>query len=192
MRFNRPQLAIGLMSSSILLFLALCPPWEQTSHKMPAQYRRELGRGFLWSPPKTVADGCYFTYMDCIETPASDFYPVVNRQLVLMQSIPLVVVTLLLLWLIRTDEGERSRIKYSTTTRVAISLSLALVVPAVGGIPIVIYLFLLPRIISDHSETWQLYAVGVPVFFVAAWLTIFGLLSGMQLLTRRKSSIRGE
>jgi hypothetical protein len=198
MRFNRIQVAIGLMSSSILLFLTLCPPWEQASQKMPPQYRKELGRGFLWSAPKTVPDGCYFTYMECIETPASDFYPVVNRQLVLMQSIPLAMVTFLLWWLTRTDDGERSRTGYSTTTRVTISLSLALVVPAFGGIPTVILLFLLLGSILDQGETtWlyanqtTIYAVGLLVFVVAIALTIFGLLSGIQLLTRRKSSIRG-
>ena len=182
MRFNRIQVAIGLMSSSILLFLTLCPPWEQASQKMPPQYRKELGRGFLWSAPKTVPDGCYFTYMECIETPASDFYPVVNRQLVLMQSIPLAMVTFLLWWLTRTDDGERSRTGYSTTTRVTISLSLLpwLFLHSVVYQPSSSFsTSLLGSILDQGETTWlyeiqtSIYSVGILLFVVSIALTIF-------------------
>ena len=111
MRFTRVQVTIGLLSAGILLFLTLCPEWEEASQKMPPEYRKEIGRGFLWSPPKTVPAGCEGIFTgDCVETPASSFYPVVNRQLVLKQTAPLAIVTLLLLWVTRTRDEERSRI----------------------------------------------------------------------------------
>jgi hypothetical protein len=121
-----------------------------------------MARSISWSPPKTVAVGCYFNFTDCVESPATAFYPVVNRQLVLMQSIPLAIVTLLLLWLTRTDDGERSRTLYSRRTRIAISLSLALAVPVVGGIPIVVYLFLLLGIISNTVSRGSFTQLGFP------------------------------
>jgi hypothetical protein len=190
MRFSRLQVTICLLSLSALLFLLLNPEWQEASSKMPPEYRKEIGRGFLWSPPKTVAAGCYFTFEDCVETPASAFYPVVNRQLVLMQSVPVAVVTLLLLWLTRTGDRQ-SRILSSTRTTIAISLSLALVVP-IGGIPIAAHLVSLPGIISDGGEKWQVYAVGIPLVFVIVALAIFGLLSGMRLLTKATTRVRGE
>lgn len=190
MRITRPQLTIAFLSAVILLLLLLCPEWQEASRKMPPEYRKEIGRGFLWSPPKTVAVGCNFAFTDCAETPASDFYPVVNRQLVLMQSIPLAIVTLLLLWLTRTD-GRQTRILSRIGTRIAISLSLALLVPTIGWVPIGVYLVLLPGIISEGGETWQLYAVGFPVLFVIIALTIFGLLCATHLLTNRATRVRG-
>jgi len=146
MRFSRLRVSITLLSSTVLLFLLLYPEWQEASSKMPPEYRKEIGRGFLWSPPKSVAVGCYFSFEDCAETPASAFYPVVNRELVLMQSLALAVVTLLLLWLTRTG-GRQSRVSQSPRTRIAISVSLALVVP-IGGIPIAVHLVYLPGIIS--------------------------------------------
>ena len=191
MRFTRLQLTITLLSAGILLFLLLCPEWQEASRKMPPEYRKDVGRGFLWSPPKTVSVDCNFAFTDCAETPASDFYPVVNRQLVLMQSVPLAFVTLLLLWLTRTDDGRQTRILSRIGTRIAISLSLALLVPTIGWVPIVVYLALLPGIISEGGEKWRLYAIGFPVLFVLVALTIFGLLCAMHLFTKRATRVPG-
>lgn len=75
----------------------------------------------------------------------------------------------------------------------AISLLLALPIPAFGGIPFAVYLVLLPKIITEHGDLgWQFYAIGIPILFVVVALTIFGLLSGMQLLTKRTTTVRGE
>jgi hypothetical protein len=193
MRFSRLQVTIGILGSGILLFLLLYPEWQQASRKMPPEFRKEIGRGFLWSPPKTVSVGCDFIFTDCVETSATAFYPVVNRKLVLMQSVPLAIVTLLLLLIARSDKDGHARILSSTRTRMAISFLLALPIPPLGGIPFAVYLVLLPKIIFEHGDLgWQLYAIGIPVLFVVVGFTIFGLLSGIQLFTKRATRILGE
>jgi hypothetical protein len=131
MKMNKAQVIIGLFSAALVLFLVICPPWQEAAQN-EVDYRKDIGRGLLWSPPNTVSVDCYF--IGCTEGPASYFHAVLNRRLLLEQAIPVLAVAPVLLWLFRPQKVEKSPVLESRAKKLVISFSLALLVP-VGGLP---------------------------------------------------------
>src|SRR6266567_2325364 len=86
MRLNRIQAAIGIVSGIALLVIVLFPAWQEAAEK-EVSYRKDIGHGLLWSPPKPVAVDCYF--VGCVTAPASYFHMLLNRTLLLKQSLTL-------------------------------------------------------------------------------------------------------
>jgi hypothetical protein len=188
MKVNKAQARVGISTAILLLFLVLYPSWQEAAQNEIA-YRKDIGRGFLWSPPSTVSIDCYF--VGCKVAPASYFHALLNRQLLLEQTIPVLVVAGVFLWLFRSQEETKRPMLESRTKKLRISFLLALLIPPVGGVPMGAALASLPMLLIDRGEFWAVYAVATPIIYFVFALAIFGLLSALQWLIARTESVRG-
>src|ERR1700758_4045858 len=113
MRLNKGQFAIAALTVAVVTFLVLYPSWQEAAEKETA-YRRDVGRGFLWKPPRPVAVDCYFA--GCVIAPASYFHVILDRKLLLQQSLAVLCVGLALLWVFRIRRnGTASNLKSAKT-----------------------------------------------------------------------------
>ncbi|HEV2134078.1 MAG TPA: hypothetical protein VGR47_07425 [Terracidiphilus sp.] len=187
MRLNNAQVVIGLLSAAILLFLFVCPSWQEAARNEIA-YRKDIGRGFLWSPPKAVSVECYF--IGCATAPASYFHVVLNLRLLLEQAIPVLFVAGVFLWLFRSQKEKQPPMLESRTRKLVISFSLALLVPPTGGAPMGAVLADVPRLVIEKDEFWAVLAILIPVLYFALSIAIYGLLSASHWIIARAEKTR--
>lgn len=173
---NKAQRLIVLAGAMPLLFLLLVPPWEQAP--VPDMgYRKEIGRGFILHPPPTVAVADFLP--GAKTAPASYFRAVINERLYLHQSITLLCVILIGVFLFRQRaDGIQSTIA-SWKTRLLLSALVALAVPTFGanGLPLASMLALVPVMIAESGELGSVYAVFVLTEFAGFVALIFLLLT---------------
>jgi hypothetical protein len=189
MKFNKARAIIGLVSAALLTLLVLCPPWQEAAQN-EVTYRKDIGRGLLWSPPNTVPVDCYF--VGCKVAPASYFHAVLNRQLLVEQTIPVLFVAGVFLWMFRTQEETNQPLLGSRKNKLIVASLLALLIPPVGGVPMGAALASLPLLFIDKGEFWAVYAVVIPAMYIVLALVIFVLLIALQWLVARTKSVRVE
>lgn len=187
MKVNKAQAMIGLVSAALLLFLAICPPWQEAA-KNEIAYRKDIGRGFLWNRPDTISVNCYFS--GCTTAPASYFHAVLNRKLLLEQFIPVLVVACLFMWLFRCHAEKQSPMMGSWAKRLTISSLLALLVPPTGGVPMGAALASEPMLFVEKGEFWTAYVILIPILYLGFVLAIYGLISAVHWLIARAMKVR--
>jgi hypothetical protein len=164
MRLNKGQFAIAALTVAVVTFLVLYPSWQEAAEKETA-YRRDVGRGFLWKPPRPVAVDCYFA--GCVIAPASYFHVILDRKLLLQQSLAVLYVGLALLWVFRIRRnGTASNLK-SAKTRATASLLLALLIPPAGNVPIGAGLLGAPTLLLHRGGEWALPLILVLLLYCA-------------------------
>ncbi|GEM_PF-2544777 len=173
MKLNKIQAVIGIVCGILLLSLISFPPWQEAAER-ELSYRKDLGRGFLLSPPKSVAVECYF--VGCVTAPAAYFHVLLNRKLLLQECVTLVVVELLLLWLFRNRQGRAVADLRMPRTRLLISLMLALLIPPAGGVPFGAALAGIPMMLVERDELWLIPTIMVLVMYAASVLLIYWLI----------------
>jgi hypothetical protein len=174
MRYNKTQTVIGLICGIALLFLILLPPWQEAAER-ELSYRKDIGRGLLWKPPKTVAVDCYF--VNCVTAPASYFHVVLKRKVLLQECLTVLGVAVAFLWIFRTRRtGQTSSVR-SRGTRLLASFLLASLIPPAGEVPFGAGIVEIPKLLVRREELWLVPLIVVLVLYAACVLVIYGLLS---------------
>lgn len=174
MKPNNMQTAIATLFGVVLLALVLLPPWQEAAGR-EAAYRKEIGRGFVWAPPKAVAVECYFP--GCVTAPPGYFHVLLNWHLLLQQCLTLSVVAVLFLWMFRTQPNREVGIVRKRGTRLSISVLLALLIPPTGGVPFGAALAGIPMMLVRRDELWLLPVIMTLVLYTACVLVIYGLIT---------------
>lgn len=174
MRLNKEQVTVAVLTTALVSFLFLYPPWQEAAQKEVA-YRKDVGRGLLWRPPSPVAVDCYF--VGCVTAPAPYFHMLLNRKLQLQQSLTVLCVGLALLWIFRIRKDGTASSLRSTKTRAAASVLLALLVPPAGDVPLGAGLLGVPTLLVHRGGAWLIPLILVLLFYGACVLAIYGLLS---------------
>jgi hypothetical protein len=174
MQINPTQKLIAKTAGFILLALLLFPPWQQAAlHEL--DYRKAIGRGFIFHPPRTVPIECYF--VGCKTAQASYFHAVLFSRLYIEQCATVFCIGLIALWIFRTAaSGMRATLR-SWRTRLKLSMLLALAVPPLGQYPLASLLLDIPRQVIHHNELWLIPALLVPVIFIACSAAIYIILA---------------
>ena len=73
----------------------------------------------------------------------------------------------------------------------AISFLLALLVPPTGGVPMGALLASVPMLFIERGEFWLVYAVLIPILYLAIALTMYSLLSALNWFIGRAVRVRG-
>lgn len=169
---SKLQKRIAAAGGVILFSLLLLPPWQQAAGR-EVDYRKDLGRGLIFYPPRPVAVDCYF--QNCQTAPASYFHVVLRRDLLIDQCVTVLLVTMMAVWMFRTRaDGSRSHLG-EQGTKLKLSLILALAVPPLGQFPLASLLWDIPRQLLHRDELWL-----IPVVMV---LVIYGCCTGFIYLT---------
>jgi hypothetical protein len=148
MKLNNTQktiLAIGLV---LLLCLAVFPPWREAAEK-EVDFRKDIGRGFILSPPQPIAVNCYF--VGCKTAPSSYFHVMIYRRLLLSQLITVGIVGLALVWICRSHRDGTNASLGSPKTRLQLCVLIALLIPLDGQYPFGAWLADIPRQIALHD-----------------------------------------
>lgn len=181
-------LTVGLVS---LLFLALFPPWQQAAEREVA-FRKDIGRGFILSPPHPIAVDCYF--VGCKTAPPSYFHVLIYRGLLLSQLITVGSVGLALLWFFRSRRDNTCASLGSPKTRLQFSALIALLIPFVGQYPLGVGLASIPEQIIRHDELWLIPIIFMVLIYLAAVCVIYLLLSTVVTIcvsrSRRRAATR--
>jgi hypothetical protein len=148
MKLNNTQKAILAIGLVLLLCLALFPPWREAAQR-EVDYRKDIGRGFIFSPPQPVAVNCYF--VGCKPAPSSYFHVLMNRKLLFNQLISVGVVGLLLFWIFRSHRDGTNASLGSPKTRLQFCVLIALLIPFDGQYPFGAWLADIPRQIALHD-----------------------------------------
>ena len=174
MKTNYSQSVTLTISVFGVLLLTLFPPWQQAA-KNETDYRKSIGRGFVFHPPGTVPVDCYF--VGCKQAPASYFHPVLYRSLWLHQIVITVAVAFALVWLFRTRADRTDAGLSVLRTRLCFSLLIALMIPAVGTFPFGSLLVLIPEQFAYGGELGLLpIAIELGAYLLCV-LIIFGLVT---------------
>lgn len=142
---QKVTLVVGLV---LLLCLALFPPWREAAEK-EVDFRKDIGRGFILSPPQPIAVDCYF--VGCKTAPSSYFHVLMNRKLLFSQLISVGIVGLLLFWIFRSHRDGTSASLGSPKTRLQFCVLIALLIPLDGQYPFGAWLADIPRQIALHD-----------------------------------------
>jgi hypothetical protein len=184
MRPNKIQAVIGIVCGIILLSLVIFPRWQEAAEK-EASYRRDIGHGLLWKPPKPVAVECYF--VGCVTAPASYFHVLLNRKLLLQQCLTVFLVAVAFLWIFRPQDNGKTASLSVRATRLLASCLLALLIPPTGGVPFGAVLTGMPMVLVQRDELWLAPTIIAIVMYVACVLIIYSLLSATLWLVANKS-----
>ena len=189
MKPNSAQKAVLVVGVVLLLGLALFPPWRQAAER-ESDYRKDIGRGFVLSPPKPVAVDCYF--IGCKTAPPSYFHVLIYRDLLFVQLITVGGVALVLLWTFRSRNDGIGASLGSLYTRLQFSALMAFLVPPDGSFPFALHLVEIPRQIVRHDELWLIPVILVVLGYLLCVGIIFLLLSAVikisATLSRRRAS----
>ena len=188
MRPNKIQTIIGIVCGLALLSLVLVPPWQEAAER-ELSYRKDLGRGLLWSPPKPVAVECYFT--GCVTAPAQYFHVLLNRKLLLQECLTLLIVGVLLLWMFRAQRDRNVASLRARGTRLLTSLILALLIPPTGGVPFGAALAGIPMVLIRRDELWLIPVIMIIVMYSACVLIIYCLITFTLWIRDRSGIARG-
>jgi len=148
MKPNSAQKTILVVSSVLLLCLALFPPWREAAEK-EVDFRKDIGRGFILSPPQPIAVDCYF--VGCKTAPSSYFHVLIYRKLLLSQLITVGIVGLALVWIVRSNRDGTNASLGSPKTRLQFCVLIALLIPLDGQYPFGAWLADIPRQIALHD-----------------------------------------
>jgi len=179
---NHPQSVTLAISVVVFLLLTLFPPWQQAAEN-EVDYRKDIGRGFVFRPPRTIPVDCYF--VGCKQAPASYFHPVLYRYLWLHQLATVVAVALALLWLFRTRADGTYLGLSSPKVRFYFILFVALAIPMVGTFPFGSLLVLIPEELAYGGELGLLPIAMEIVAYLLCVLVIFGLVTATVRITGR-------
>jgi len=181
MKPNKMQAVIAALYGAVLLALVLLPPWQEAAGR-EASYRKDIGRGFVWAPPKAVAVECYFA--GCVTAPQGYFHVLLNWRLLLQQCLTLSVVAVLFLWMFRPQRNREAEISRKRGTRLFTSLLLALLIPPTGGVPFGAALAGIPMMLVRRDELWLLPVIMTLVLYAACVLVIYGLIASVLWFRR--------
>jgi len=148
MKPNSAQKVILVVGLVLLLCLALFPPWREAAEE-EADFRKDIGRGFILSPPQPIAVDCYF--VGCKTAPPTYFHVLMNRKLLFNQLISVGIVGLLLFWIFRSHRDGASASLGSPKTRLQFCMLIALLIPLDGQYPFGAWLADIPRQIALHD-----------------------------------------
>jgi hypothetical protein len=177
MKPNGAQKAVLVVGSVLLLCLAMFPPWREAAER-EVDFRKDIGRGFILSPPLPVAVDCYF--VGCKTAPPSYFHVLIYRELLFNQLITVGSVGLALLWVLRSHrDGTRASFA-SQKTRLQSSALLALLIPFVGQYPLGAELASIPEQIIRHDELWLIPMIFMILGYLLCVCIIFLLLSAVM------------
>lgn len=185
MRPNKIQAIIGAICAITLLFLVLFPPWQEAAER-EVSYRKDIGRGLLWKPPKAVAVECYF--VGCVTAPASYFHVVLKRRVLLQETLTLFFVAVACVWIFRTRRSGEVASITARKTRLLTSFLLALLVPPGGDVPFGAGLVEIPKLFVRRGERWLIPMIVVTVLYAASVLVIYWLIT-LALWIRRGRSV---
>jgi hypothetical protein len=188
MRLNTAQKAIGLISVSVLLCLALFPPWWQAAERETA-YRKELRRGFVLRPPGPVAVDCYF--VGCKTAPPSYFHVLLYRDLLFEQLAAVLGVAIILLWIFRSRRDGTGASLVAPETRLKFSMSMALLFPPDGTFPLVSEFINIPRQIILRDALWIVSTIIGGFIFLVCTVVIYVLVSAIVWLVGSLSDSSG-
>ncbi len=174
MRPNKIQTVIRIVCGTVLLALFLWPPWQQAAER-EVSYRKNIGRSFLWNPPKPVAVDCYF--VGCVMAPATYFHALLNRKLLLQQCLTLFFVAVLFLWTFRPRQSGKTATLNERATRLVSCLLLALLVPPTGDVPLGAVLAGIPMVLVRRDELWLMPTIMAILMYVVCALIIYGFVS---------------
>lgn len=187
MKPNSAQKAILVVGSVLLLCLALFPPWREAAEK-EVDFRKDIGRGFILSPPQPVAVDCYF--VGCKTAPASYFHVLIFRDLLFNQLISVVIVGLVLLWIFRSRRDGTNASLGSPKTRLQFCVLIALLIPLDGQYPFGAWLADIPRQIALH-DLLLIPIIFMVLIYLGCVCIMFLLLSAVTkagaILSRRRS-----
>jgi hypothetical protein len=175
MRLNTPLKAIGITGSILILLITLFPPWQQAAMR-EVDYRKYLGRGFVFSPPSPVAVDCYF--VGCLTAPPSYFHVLIYQDLVFEQLVAVFCVALIMLWMFRSQKDGTQASLRVPKTRWRFSLLIALLIPLYGTFPLASDLVNIPKQLIGRGEFWLVWPLITLVLFVALAGVIYLLISG--------------
>lgn len=179
MKPNSAQKTILVVGFVSLLCLALFPPWREAAEK-EVDFRKDIGRSFILSPPQPVAVDCYF--VGCKTAPPSYFHVLIYRELLFSQLITVGSVGLALLWIFRSrhDRDGTGASLASPKTRLQFSALIALVIPFAGQFPFGAGLAGIPRQIVLHDELWLIPIILTVLSYLVCVCIIFLLLSAVM------------
>ncbi len=115
---------------------------------------------------------------------ASYFHVLLNRTLLLKQSLTLLWVTVAFIWIYRTRRSGETASLTVPATRLLTSFLLALLIPSGGDVPFGAGLVAIPHLLAPVGDFVLIPTIIVILMFVACVLIIFGLLSAaVKLVT---------
>ena len=176
MKPNSAQMSILLAGSVLLLCLALFPPWREAAER-EVDFRKDIGRGFILSPPQPVAVDCYF--VGCKTAPPSYFHVLIYRKLLFSQLITVGSVGLALLWIFRSHRDGTGASLGSRKTRLQFCALMALLIPFAGQYPLGAGLADIPKQIVRHDELWLIPTILMVLGYLLCVCIIFLLLSAL-------------
>jgi hypothetical protein len=190
MKPNSAQKVILVVGFVLLLCLALFPPWREAAEK-EVDFRKDIGRGFVLSPPQPVAVDCYF--VGCKTAPSSYFHVLIYRKLLLSQLITVGIVGLALLWIFRLNRDGTGASLGVRKTRLQFCVLIALLIPLDGRYPFGAWLADIPRQIVLH-ELLLIPIIFMVLIYLGCVCMIFLLLSAViktnAALSRRRMVAR--
>ena len=182
MGMDRAQKAILAVTTAVLALLVLFPPWQQAAARETA-YRKDLGRGLVFSPPSAVSVDCYF--VGCKTAPAAYFHVLLSWDLFLEQIGAVVGVSILVLWIFRIRrDGTRASL-VSRKIRLQLSVLAALLVPIEGTFPMVSDLARIPWQLTHTDELLFVPMILLLVMYSFAVLVIYVLASAVLWIGNR-------
>jgi hypothetical protein len=183
MRLNQPQKAIIVSAILVLLCLVVFPPWRQAAEREIA-YRKDLGHGFLFRPPKPVSVACY--WVGCKTAPPSYFHILLYRELLFAQCLSVLGVTLAAIWIFRRRRDGTHASVVLARTRIEVSMLLALLFPPIGTFPLASLLLDIPKELIHRDELWLMPAILVVLVFSACSFVIYLLVSSVLKIYDRR------
>jgi hypothetical protein len=174
MKLNRQQSAIALIGAVLILLLVLFPPWQQAAEK-EVDYRKDLGRSFVLTPPPSIAVDCYF--VGCKTAPPSYFHVLLKRDFLIAECLCVFVVSVGMVWIFRQrKDGTQGSIR-DGKTRAYSSVLLSLLIPIDGTVPLGLFLSDVPRMLIRREDLWLMPAIMIVVLCGVCSLAIYGLLT---------------
>jgi len=126
-----------------------------------------------------------------IHPAASYFHVLLNRTLLLKQSLTLLWVTVAFIWIYRTRRSGETASLTVAATRLLTSFLLALLIPSGGDVLFGAGLVAIPHLLAPVGDFVLIPTIIVILMFVACVLIIFGLLSAaVKLVTSRTYGVR--
>jgi hypothetical protein len=138
----------------------LFPNWQQAAER-ELDYRKELGRHFVLTPPAPIAVPCYF--VECITAPPSYFHVLLDRNTRYQELLCATALMILAVVIFRSASSPIRR--HWMLVAVATWIALSLPVPIAPYFPLGVWVGYMPAALlhPDHDHISVL--IGFPFFF---------------------------